>query len=86
MEIILSKMWKTKLVQSKYTRKITCSQNFIFFACAFSNSSSGQLAFQGDPYQGISSSSFSEDVNKVLLSAVDESNIEIKPDGEGSVN
>ena len=47
----------------------------------FIASSNSGLPHPDNPYHGISASSFSEEINKVLLSSIEKSDVEIKPDG-----
>lgn len=53
--------------------------DYFFFSVASSNSG---LPQPDNPYHGISASSFSEEVTKVLLTPVVKSDVEVKPDGK----
>ena len=70
-----------QLLSKQTTRTINLKKHLIpdFF---FTVSSNSGLPHPDNPYYGISESSFSEEITKVLLTPVVESDVEIKPDGE----
>ena len=65
-------------LRSKQTKCTKKPPDFFFFTV----SSNSGLPHPDNPYYGISESSFSEEITKVLLTPVVESDVEIKPDGE----